>query len=62
MANEHGYRNVLFQDIAEMVALSTAAQLAEYEKEQKDLETGADALGTKKPESVASVPVVQRKR
>jgi hypothetical protein len=62
MANEHGYRNVLFEDIAKMVAISTAAQLAEYEKEQKALEANPDALGTKKPKSVASVPVVPRNR
>ena len=62
MKENNGYRNVLFEDIAKMVALSTAAQLAEYEKEQKDLETDSDALGTKKSESVAHVPVVRRDR
>ena len=62
MKEKNGYRNVLFEDIAKMVALSTAAQLAEYEKEQKDLETDSDALGTKKPESVAHVPSLHRDR
>ena len=62
MKERNGYRNVLFENIARMVALSTAAQLAEYEKEQKDLETDSDALGTKKPESVAHVPSLHRDR
>ena len=62
MKEKNGYRNVLFENIARMVALSTAAQLAEYEKEQKDLETDSDALGTKKPESVAHVPSLHRDR
>lgn len=57
---KNDYRNPIFENIARIVALSTAAQLAEYEKEQKNLETDSDALGTKKSESVASVPVVRR--
>jgi len=60
--DKNDYRNVLFENIAQMVAISTAAQLAEYEKEQKDLETDSDALENKKPESVAHVPVVRRDR
>ena len=60
--DKNDYRNSIFEDIAQMVAISTAAQLEQFKKEQKDLETDSDALDEKKQKRVADVPVVRRDR